>query len=332
MEDSEYLNLDTGPSFGGVLGWKVINVGRPNTSWSALHGHAKGDGSYVVGAAGLLGEVLIYDSKAGLWKDISIEKELPLTGIWVGGDDYVAVCGDGGILRRYYRSSGADEATWHADDYQTGVTKDLTAVHGYDKDHLWAVGAQGTMLRLEDGIWKKVPVESAGVSPETAPDLYAVWVDEPNWAFAGGAGQLFQYRDGVLTTFSGIFTGVKILGIYRAPNKDIWIGADKGRVYRILLDGTVVPLANPTVYSLFRAIWPSPAGNIFIGGDNFPLTVWKTPAQGTVVWSEFPVMSPVSHPDRVNGQGRISGLWGVSEEDLFLCTRERQILHYAYHD
>ena len=330
-------DIDTGPSFNGTLGWKVLNPGVKLT-WNTLAGVETDDGNYRIYAGGF-GLVATYDG--GYWETMDVGESLVVYSVWALSENYLAVCGEEGLLKRYYDWKGNGEADWYDDDAEVANKKDLKAVHGYDENNLWAVGANGTVLQYADGEWKKWTAEEIGLAgegtPPKYPDFNAVLVLGPLKAMLVGDGLLVTYEAGVFTINDTDFTGYELSIIYPAEGK-VWIGADKGTIFEQADGGW--EQHHPNVYSQFAALWMSPSGTMHATGPDLTTVVWQYDGNPDDNWGNLPVESPKfirdqrakeGLADRIPTQSRISGLWGLADDNIFICTKEKQIIHYAVH-
>lgn len=329
---------DMGPPFGGVQGWKVLNVRKPNTSWTDLSGADLGNGAYQVFAVGQLGEVVIYDSRSDSWEDASLTSKVPLSGVWGVSDEFLVIVGDKGLLRRYSDDLNAGQSSWKADDFGLGLTADMKAVHGLSKNLVWAVGAKGTVMIWDGSSWNAF---AGGIAPQpaTAPTFNGVYVLSENDALVSADGALYRLMGGVLAQYTlPKLAGASMSAILVDGNNRAWVGADMGKTFHIDLSTQANDTNSPTSYSNVRSFCLLPTGQLFAGGDNLPLMLWELPdvsSPGTA-WTPHPIESPdfidEKYPGRITDQARIVGIWGTSADNMYVATREKKILHYAVHE
>ena len=65
-------------------------------------------------------------------------------------------------------------------------------------------------------------------------------------------------------------------------------------------------------------------------------TVWTYDGNPDDDWDYLAVESPQfikdAHPElRIAPASRLTGLWGTSEQNIYACTKEKQVVHYAVH-
>jgi len=74
---------------------------------------------------------------------------------------------------------------------------------------------------------------------------------------------------------------------------------------------------------------------VYAAGNPPPSTLWTFDGNKNDEWSAVPVESPKFikdvYPTRINAQGRVSGIWGTDAENVFVVTKEKQVLHFAVH-
>jgi len=331
-EDEDIPVEDPGPPFYNQLAWKVIDPGAIEV-WNTLTGMTYEDGAYEVYVAGGFGAVAWYDSRDKKWRHANLPQTLSINSLWSDGLDYIVVAGESGLLKRRFDFAENGTLDWYNDDLSTGVDSELDAVHGYDRDNLWAVGQNGVMLQFSDDTWTTHSPTDAGLPNSPAPDLTAVLALGPQKALITTEGILITYDAGTFTKDEDTFAGYKLRAIYDAGTA-VWIAADDGVLFKS--DGGGWEKHQANVYSKFKALWQSPSGVLFATGTQTTPTVWTYDGNASDDWNHVPVESPKfikdSFPDlRVNPASRITGIWGTSDENAYVCTKEKQIVHYAIH-
>ena len=324
---------DSGPPFDSQLGWKVVDIGESET-WYDLMG-AEAGGDYEVFLSGGLGAVAWYHSAKDEWNHINLAQSVEVTGVWATSHEYVVICGEGGLLKRYYDWKKNGVLDWYDDDLSTGINADLEDVWGTGPDDLWVVGTEGAILHWDGTDWNQHTPSELGIGTP-APDLAAVYTPEPGTAYIGGDEIFITYKDGVFTVDFDVVGAYRIRSIYGAAGK-VWVGAEKGTVLELQPDGTFSPLSpitNPG--TMVNALWYSPGGTLYAGGGQPFAMLWQYDA-GTDSWDYLQVKSPSfikqdGEPfNRVSAQARISGIWGTDDENIFVVTKEKQVVHYAVH-
>lgn len=329
--------VDTGPSFGNIIGWKVVNVGD-NEVWNDMYGIDLGGGSYQLYLAGGLGAVKWFSSAGGVWTSLNLGSNVEVNSVYAVSPEYVAICGEGGLVKRYFDWTTTGEPSWTNDT--SGLTQDLEAIHGTSQDDIWAVGAEGSVVHFADGAWQHVQPGAIGLTGTPPPDLLSVYSVSPNKTYIGGEGVFILYEDGLFSINTDpIFTEYEVRNIQVLGGK-LWVAAgksgDEGNVYEMKEDGSFA-LHEPNTYSPFNAIWISPSsGKVYAAGEHPPPTVWVFDGNDTDSWDYLPVEPPTfikqAYPDRISPNSRISDMWGVDDENFYVSTKEKQIIHYALHE
>ena len=323
---------DPGPPFNDTLAWKVLDTGEKEM-WNTMTGILNDDESYSVFVAGGFGTVMWYTSTSKKWHHINLAQTVEVKSIWAASEDYIVIAGENGLLKRYFDFSGSDTLEWYNDDLSTGLPTSLESVHGYDKDNIWAVGEGGGVLQF-NGAWKKWTPAEIGVPDSPAPDFNAVLVLGPEKALIAGDGLLVEYNAGTFTVNQTDFADYKLRVLHLAADA-IWLGADKGTLFKQLPDGTFEK-HQADVYSQFKALWSSPNGVLYAGGTQPTPTVWTYDGNAEDKWVFLAVESPKfikdAHPElRIDPASRLTGLWGTGEQNIYACTKEKQVVHYAVH-
>jgi hypothetical protein len=328
----EIATEDPGPPFNDTLAWKVLDPGEIEM-WNTMTGILNDDGSYSVFVGGGFGAVMWYTSAAKKWHHINLAQSVEVKSIWAASEDYIVIAGEDGLLKRYFDFSGSGSLEWYNDDLSTGLSTSLESIHGHDKDNIWAVGEAGGVLQF-NGSWKKWTPAEVGVPDSPAPDFNAVLALGPEKALIAGDGILVEYSAGTFTVNDTEFADYKIRALHLAPDA-IWLGADKGTLFKQLPDGTFEK-HQANVYSQFKALWTSPEGVLYAAGTQTDPTVWLYDGNSEDSWDYLAVESPKfikdAHPDlRIDPASRVTGLWGTGEQNIYACTKEKQVVHYAVH-
>jgi len=322
---------EPGPPFDDTLGWKALDPGQ-SQMWNDISGVAVEGKASRVFVVGGFGAVVSYEPAKRKWRSLNISDTRDVRGVWAAAPNYVTVCGEGGLLKRHFDYSGSGVEEWYNDDLSVGLSLDLEAVDGLAKDVMWAVGRGGTVLQFDGTSWKRWKHADIGFS-EPIPSLYDVEVVTPDKVLMVGDGVLVKYEGGAFTIDATTFAGYDTRGIHEAAGK-VWVGADKGTVFLDRGEG-VWEKHQPNVFSVFEALWTAPSGKVFAAGSHPPPIVWVYDGNETDTWEYLPVESPKfikdQFPDRIVTNSRISGIWGTGEQNIFVCTKEKQIIHYAVH-
>ncbi len=323
---------DPGPPFNNQLAWKVVDPGEL-VVWNTLMGRTYDDGAYEVYAAGGFGTVAWFDSRTKKWNHPNLAQSLSINALWTDGPDYIVVAGEDGLLKRHFDFARNGTLNWYNDDLSVGIDTELDAVHGYDRENIWAVGQGGAIVQLTGDSWVTHDIGAAGFATSPPPDFTAVLALGPQKSLVAAEGILATFDAGTWTIDAETFKGYKLRAIYDAGDT-VWLAADKGTVFKSVAGSWEKHQAN--VYSQFKALWESPSGVLFASGTQTDPTVWTYDGNASDNWDYVPVESPKfikdSFPDlRVDPASRITGIWGSSDENVYVCTKEKQIVHYAIH-
>ncbi len=320
---------DAGPGedwwSGGVLGWRAEEI-PIREAFFAISGVDNGPG-YVVYVAGFRGAVLRYDSATGVWTDVSPTTTKAIRGIWAVGPKQVFICGDEGLLMRYEVPPGATYPEWT--DASDPLPKEtLHAVHGTGPDDVWVVGDNGLVLRNQGAGWVSIPKADLLIPEDDTSDLHAVYARAPDDVLVSGEGMVIWWN-GTEWDQRDVEPSHGFLSIAGAGDQ-IWVGSDGGYLWSVF-EGVWSEKPAPVYYD-YDAIWVAADGRVFATGEHpSPQSIiWNGAGEP---WDQLDVVSPedLSEPWSVTPKSQITGLWGRSPEDIFACTQQQQILHYAMH-
>ena len=320
--------VDAGPGedwwSGGVLGWRADEI-PIQEAFFAISGVDNGPG-YMVYVGGFRGAVLRYDSATEAWADVSPTTTKAIRGIRAMGPEQVIICGDEGLLMRYEAPPGATYPEWT--DASDPLRKEtLHAVHGTGPDDLWVVGDDGLVLHNTGAGWEQVPKTDLGLEEGDTRSLNAVWALAPDDVLVGGERWLTRW-DG--TTWNKVFSPGDTFLAMAGNGPHLWIGSDGGYLWH--WNGETLVKKYAPVYYDYDSIWVAEDGRVFATGENpSPQSiVWYGTGEP---WDQLEVMSPEDLPEpwSVQSNSLITGLWGRSPDDLFACTQQQQVLHYALH-
>jgi hypothetical protein len=138
-----------------------------------------------------------------------------LAGVWEtpNGSDTWSVGKSGTIL--HWNSTSK---TWTSES--SGTTKNLSAVWGFDANHVWAFGESGTILERIGDAWR---ANTPGNS-----DLFGAWGSSSTdvWA-VGAAGTILHLDESGVWTTQVSNTSKDLHGIWGSGPKDVWVvGSD----------------------------------------------------------------------------------------------------------
>ena len=188
---------------------------------------------------------------------------------------HIWVVGDGGYV--YLLTDIAAAVTSdNIQDAGSATDQDLAAIHGFDQQHLVAVGAQNAVIFTADGLtWAAV------TGPAPAVDLTTVWMKSQTEWFVGSAdGKLWYTRNGGATWSEKGFPGSGTGTVQDVKFSNDTVGfmshttaSGKGRILRTIDGGyswVVAPEGNTSVPLADRfnklAVCPYDVNLVFAGG------------------------------------------------------------------
>lgn len=215
-------------------------------------------------------------------------------------------------------------------------TMALSAMDAVDRDHIWAVGESGYILRrLSTGcveIRLSTPINLRGVYSLAGDEIYAV----------GDAGELVHGRYdaiGSKYSFERMSLGSEnLLAISGSAPDNAWIVGEKGRIIHLnfrsgrLRDLTAsLPTDLQTV--AMRGVWTShqrdSAGQFamretWIVGDRGVILVVRAPGPGDPNTLSYDVHRPTAGTDF-----NLNSVWGSGPEDVWMVGDFGSVLHYS---
>jgi hypothetical protein len=161
--------------------------------WNDGQGH-----TVAVGDAGLVAY-----RGGGAWKTVTLAPKLPMTAVWGHGSWVFAVGGENNVgVIAWSADSGA---RWYFSVVHDTV---LTAVAGFDHEHVRAVGTRGAIYGTDDGYgWSPIAVpevvhtdpDGSGTmisNPLVLDDYYSLRYDAGSWLAVGMIGYVVESKDG----------------------------------------------------------------------------------------------------------------------------------------
>jgi len=194
-----------------------------------------------------------------------------LDGVWGSAtNDVYAV---GAVI---FHSTGASSG-WTKETDPT--TSTLRAIWGSDKQHIWAVGDNGTVLfSTGNGTWTKQ------TSCTTSHGLYGVWGSSSTNVYAvGGAGTVCHYDGTRWSTATGLPAGLTTFlpSIGGSGANDIWVVSTNGQLLHYT--GTWSLVTQPTGTSLSSVSAGTATAAAAVGADgtllNYNGTSWTLSPQ-----------------------------------------------------
>lgn len=194
--------------------------------------------------------------------------------------------------------------------------RSLAGVHGSDDKNVWAVGRQGLLMKYDPPVCTAYQLADAmGANP----DLYGVWVRNPDELWVAGDNLITRIIKGTPTLYP--VTG-KFRRISGASLDSIWAVGENAALY--WFDGTswtpftISPFGFP-ITSNFNDVWAASPDEAWIVGDgNIIFHERRNPATG--VWQP-----KFSSADVVTD---FTGVWGSKPDDVWIAGRQGEILRY----
>ena len=187
------------------------------------------------------------------------------------------------------------------------ATQDLTAVHGIDAQHVWAVGLGGAAGAFDGIAWKPTPVLAgnvtlSGVFAAQGPSGPEVWATGQSGVYKLGAAGWQKYNP------SPYLTGMAIHG----SDKDhIWTVGMTGQI--MMWDGQLWKLQVSGTSIALRGVWAAGPKSVYAVGEKGQILHYD----GTA-WSGMP--SPV--------KATLQAVYGTSDADVWAVGVKGLILHW----
>lgn len=222
----------------------------------------------------------------------------------------------------------------------------LTAVHGSSDSNVWAVSADGRLVRWDGCGWSI----ASGISSKQLNAVHVVGADEV-WA-VGESAAILHYSAGELKAVPAVLDGGPVLGAYKgvwqaAPN-DVWLVGSNADMNLCLLhhfDGSrlqdfsslcATALGTPKVVDL-TAIWGSATADgatLFAGGERSPNVVaGGGSAAALLVKKGSGSWQPVALDSAIATKAeRVSSLLGLSPDEVLLGVNYGTLIHWRSAD
>lgn len=195
---------------------------------------------------------------------------------------------------------------WSAASPATDVI--LESVWGSDSRNVYAVGRNGTIVRLEGSRW-------SAVESGTSNNLYDVWGSGPDdvWAVGGlGAVVRFDGNHWNVGELRDAGNARRLLyAVWGSGSDDMWTAGNGGHAWRF--DGADWSYFKLPADEAIRGIWGSGPSDVFAVGDggtilHFDGAAWSRMESGTTT--------------------RMNAVWGRSGSDVFAAGSSGEILRY----
>ncbi len=211
---------------------------------------------------------------------------------------------------------GANGTIVHLDEagwapLSSGVTETLTGVWGSAPNDVFAVGYNGTILHYDGSSW------SPSVSGVT-DSLLAIWGSGPADIYAVGVPRALLHYDGSAWQSAVPASVPKSSGlsaIWGSGPADVWVVGNEARIH---FDGAAWSSNSAEQNSMPAAIWGSSANDVFEGG-------------------RFQGLGGVQHFDGAGWTNMFfpftvpfDALWGSGPDDVYAVYQNQGIFHYRH--
>jgi hypothetical protein len=251
------------------------------------------------------------------WRESPGTTDRDLRAVWQTGPNSGFAVGDGGTIMSEV------DGVWT--EMISPTTEDLHALYfakpAAAAPQLFAVGANGTVLRYDGTTWTKQPV------PAGTPSLNSIdGVSDTAIVVVGDGGTILRY-DG--TSWSKIASGTSV------NLHGVWVGASAayavGDDYT-LLEGTpgggwtakATPVAGRDLYAVFGV--PSSPLELYIGGLSVDATY-----TGFYRYTAASGLMKADVPAEVTPSTRLRAAWGTGGLHVYLAGDKGQLLHWNGH-
>jgi len=196
---------------------------------------------------------------------------------------WCALSGDGGGLWRLRRTAagGFEGMTGiSAETCRIAECDRISSIHSATSSELWAVGAGGAAVRIEDADGATPTVET--FNTQTMNALRGVWEASASDAWAVGAGGTIRHYTGdelLWEIVADVPTTANLNAIWGLSPSDIWAVGDSGVVLHY--DGTrwsrVKVAGLGSTRPSFTTVWGAAPGHVWIGGQGVILSLGGKP-------------------------------------------------------
>jgi hypothetical protein len=286
-----------------------------------------GSGSADIWAVGARGIVVHWDGHA--WSDFTSKSRTtqPLNHVWGTGPKDVWAVGDGGTID-HWNGYGWALTT-------VGLTlHDLKSVSGppgaTPLNDAWAVGADGTILRLSNGAW--VDAHSTSVATQT---LDGVWANAPNDAWAVGDGDVIIHWDGTAWSEGAPRNPNVVKAIWGAGPRDVWTVGDASTIAH--WDGTHwfnVSYGSTTLSEVpLNRVWGSGSDDVWAVGNKSDqgdtILHWNGHAWCVLYSGLCATASGTPIPSPTGVPYDLSGVWASGPNDVWAVGIGGTVLHWT---
>jgi hypothetical protein len=179
--------------FSGGNWSKVKPTGVPDYSYfTAIHMLNASNGWAVGRVYYPSDQCLTYHYDGSTWSRVSCPGSFQLTSVYMRSSNDVWAVGASGVILHYNGSA------WSEVTSPAGLLG-LSSIELIGANDGWVVGSGGTILRLANGNWTLVKGPSLNIGVMDSVRANEAW-------FSGYAGELYQWKDGTITTYTSPVT------------------------------------------------------------------------------------------------------------------------------
>ena len=252
-------------------------------------------------------------------------------GIWgSAADDVFALGHSGSIVKGGYddmRIMHFDGTNWSGAGpiSQSNVLDHLNGIWGAANNDIYAVGENGAIVHYDGTEWS--PMEDDN-NRTTIRNLNGVWGYSATNVYVVGEGGTILHFGGSGWDIMNSPTTTHLYGVWGHSQ------AGSHRVYAVGAIGTILRFEDGSwstmasgVKAMLSGIWGTPDGSaIFAVGDPAPDPQGNI--RHTILKFSGSSWSRMNAPIVGLGQGRLSGVWGTSSENVFAVGDDGIILYY----
>jgi len=219
--------------------------------------------------------------------------------------DFGAACALGGSVvvgNRYdYTTTNLaafDGSSWAALGSSSVEVFDLRDVWTFDENRAVAVGDGGVIIERNRGGWSDV------VHGLTGDDLHGVWASSPSDIYAVGNQGVVLHNNG--TAWSVVNTGLGTASLYAVAGSganDVWVAGITVMWHWNGATWTEYRDALPTTFGEYVAIYVTPGGDVYAGGNDL------LHFDGTT-WTGIPIKF---------GATKVVDMWGTSGSNIWMA-------------
>lgn len=282
--------------------WREVTSGTSNQLFS-IWGSAPSTSENAIWAVGEYGTDL-------KWQDGHWVSAIPassaienLLDAWGSGPNDIWAVGQGGIIH------------WNGIQWSSVLANtSLNGIWGIDASHVWAAGANGTILSWDGLNWNSIVTGTTNY-------LYDVWAFATNNVWVVGGGGMTLHYDGSKWTQISAGTPDDLVGVWGSGPSDVWAVSNKGSIMH--LDNSGTWSLGAALLVPFQGIWGSGAADVWLVGTD--------PAQaGQGIFYRCP-SGPTScavPPNRPLLNTYLSHVWGSDPNHIWLTGGNGTILYW----